>query len=148
MINSLGNFYIGLYTNSGTTNRFRVTIDLSSRYTKGGNPVTAASCIVESFPEASNQVTSSTIFTFDLDTSSIISSKVKLKCDDEDSSEFYIYVINFCSNEYTSPATISETVSTTSTTTGSFSMSTYITSNCTLSLSSCSVKQYSSASSC
>ena len=36
--------YIALNSNSGTTNRFRVTIDLSSRYTNGGSPVTAISC--------------------------------------------------------------------------------------------------------
>ena len=47
MINNPGNLYIGLYTNSGTTNRFRVTIDLSSRYNNGGNPVTATSCTVD-----------------------------------------------------------------------------------------------------
>ena len=60
--------YIALNSNSGTTNRYRVTIDLSSRYTNGGSPVTATDCYVENLEEY-NRVTSSTTFSFDVDTS-------------------------------------------------------------------------------
>ena len=61
--------YIALNSNSGTTNRFRVTIDLSSRYSNGNDPVTAIRCYFDSYSRASNNVTSSTTFSFDLDTS-------------------------------------------------------------------------------
>ncbi len=63
------NLHIALNSNSGTTNRYRVTIDLSSRYTNGGSPVAASSCDMNSYSKASNLVTSSTNFSFDLDTS-------------------------------------------------------------------------------
>ncbi len=61
--------YIDRYSNSGTTNRYRVTINLSSRFTNGGSAVTATSCNMNSYWRASNLVTSSTTFSFDLDTS-------------------------------------------------------------------------------
>jgi hypothetical protein len=63
------NLNIALNSNSGTTNQYRVTIDLSSRYTNGGSPVTASSCNINLYSKASNLVTSSTTFSFDLDTS-------------------------------------------------------------------------------
>ena len=61
--------YIALNSNSGTTNQYRVTIGLSSRYTNGNSAVTATSCNLESYNRASNFVTSSTTFSFDVDTS-------------------------------------------------------------------------------
>ena len=81
--------YIALNSNSGTTNRYRVTIDLSSRYTNGNSQVTATSCNLESYNRASNFVTSSTTFSFDVDTSEIRSyDTVRLKCDNEYSNYF------------------------------------------------------------
>ena len=64
--------YISL--NSGTANRFNVIINLSSRYTNSGNTVRANSCYIKEdnsdwYSKASNLVTSSTTFSFDLDTS-------------------------------------------------------------------------------
>ncbi len=61
--------YIGLNSNSGITNQFRVTIYLSSRYKNEGGSVTASSCNINFYSKASNLVTSSTYFSFDLDTS-------------------------------------------------------------------------------
>ena len=69
MASGNGDLNIGLYTNSGSTNKFRVTIDLSSRYSNNGDIVTATSCNLNGYSRASNLVTSSTSFSFDLDTS-------------------------------------------------------------------------------
>ena len=63
------NLNIGLYTNSGSTNKFRVTINLSSRYSNSGSLVTATSCDLNGYSRASSLATSSTSFSFDLDTS-------------------------------------------------------------------------------
>jgi hypothetical protein len=100
--------YIALNSNSGTRNQYRVTIDLSSRYTNGGSPVTANSCNFQSYSRASNLVTSSTTFSFDLDTSYLCSDLVKIICDAQRSLDFYINVMSFCSRVSTAPATISE----------------------------------------
>ena len=80
-ISSPGDLNIGLYTNSGSTNKFRVTIDLSSRYSNNGDIVTATSCNLNGYSKASNLVTSSTSISFDLDTSIVSSNQVKLNCD-------------------------------------------------------------------
>ena len=69
MASGNGDLNIGLYTNSGSTNKFRVTIHLSSRYSNNGNLVKATSCDLNGYSRASNLVTSSTSFSFDLDTS-------------------------------------------------------------------------------
>ncbi len=73
-LNAIGsppNLYIGAYASSGVTNRYRVTIDISSIFSNSAGSVTATRCYFESFSKASNNATSSSPFSFDLDTSTV-----------------------------------------------------------------------------